>query len=518
MSDRAGLVDPSIAVISASLPPVAPRFRWPPVMVTLLALVSCVAIGATAADRPIVAIAGLLGLLLAFASVVRPEVATLIVVFLLYSNAAVVSVQQFGLPLFVGAIVPMILVVPLGYEVLIKRQTIILTPAVPWIVGFFLVQILGTLFARDIDGTSGELVTFILEGIGLYLLVINVVRTPSAMRNVVWTLLAVGAFLGGLSIFQAATGTYSNDYFGFAQSDATNDLGVVVKGLVRMAGPIGERNRYAQIMLMLVPLALFQGWSEHRRILRLTAFAIGVVTSAAVILTFSRGAAVGFVMVIAIMTILRYIKPIQLAAVGLLALSLLIAVPAYAARLTTLGGLVDAATGNQTGAAVDTSILSRATENIAAIEVFADHPLIGVGPGQFSTYYRQYADDVGLLSKAQDREAHNLYLGTAAETGLLGLICFLAVLGTTLWQLAKARRRWLRRRPDLANMATAFSLSVGTYMTTGLFLHLSYERYFWLIMALAGAFAMMALREPEPEPEAGSDQAALAIDASVASA
>ncbi len=119
---------------------------------------------------------------------------------------------------------------------------------------------------------TDELVTFLLEGIGLYLLVVNVVRTPSAMRNAVWTLLAVGAFLGGLSVFQAVTGTYSNDYFGFAQSDATNDLGVAVQGLTRLAGPIGEKNRYAQIMLMLVPLALFQGWSERRRILKLAAF------------------------------------------------------------------------------------------------------------------------------------------------------------------------------------------------------------------------------------------------------
>ena len=132
---------------------------------------------------------------------IRPEVATLVVLFLLYSNAAVVLVTRFGLPTFAGAIVPMILVVPLGYELLIKRRTVIITPAFPWICGFFLVQILGTLFARDIEGTAGNLVTFILEGIGLYLLVFNIVRTPSALRNAVWALLIVGAFLGGLSVY-----------------------------------------------------------------------------------------------------------------------------------------------------------------------------------------------------------------------------------------------------------------------------------------------------------------------------
>jgi O-antigen ligase len=482
--------------------PVAPRFRWPPVILTILAIAGCVAIGATAADRPVIAIAALVGLLLALASVIRPEVATLVVVFLLYSNAAVVAVTQFEMPVFVGAIVPMILVVPLGYELLIRRRTVIITPAFPWIVGFFLVQILGTLFARDMPAATGELVTFVLEGLGLYLLVVNVVRTPSAMRNVIWTLLAVGAFLGGLSIFQAVTGTYSNDYFGFAQSDATNDLGITVRGLARLAGPIGEKNRYGQIMLMLVPLALFQAWSERRRLLSLAAYAVAILASSAVILTFSRGAAVGFALVIAIMTLLRYIKPVQLFAVGLLAVSLLIAVPQYADRLNSLGAIVDAVTGTSDPTTADNSILSRATENLAALNVFADHPIIGVGPRQFSSYYRQYADDIGLLSKAEDREAHNLYLGTAAETGILGLGCFVAVLLTTLWELTKARRRWIGRRRDLANMATAFSLSVVTYMTTGIFLHLSYARYFWLIMALAGAAALIALREPEPAGQA----------------
>ena len=500
MTDRA--VDPSRTGRGlAPAAPVAPRFRWPPIMVTLLALVSCLAIGAIAADRPIIAVAGLVGLFLAVASLVRPEVATLVVVFILYSNAAVVLVTRLGLPLFVGAIVPMILVVPLGYELFIKRRIVVITPAFPWIVAFLLVQIIGTLFARDISSATDELVTFILEGVGLYLLVVNVVRTPSAMRNVIWSLLAVGAFLGGLSIFQAATGTYSNDYFGFAQSDATNDFGIAVQGLARLAGPIGEKNRYAQIMLMLVPLALFQAWSERSRILRLTAYAIAVVTSGAVILTFSRGAAVGFVLVIVIMTVLRYIKLYQVLAVSLLAVALLVAVPQYADRLTSLSAIVDTVTGADAASQADGSILSRATEGLAALNVFSDHPLVGVGPGQFPSYYREYADDIAINVKAEDRQAHNLYLATAAETGVLGFICLAAILLITLWQLALARRRWVGRRTDLANMATAFSLSVVTYMTTGIFLHLSYARYFWLIMALAGATALIALRADPDDPD-----------------
>jgi hypothetical protein len=38
----------------------------------------------------------------------------------------------------------------------------------------------------------------------------------------------------------------------------------------------------------------------------------------------------------------------------------------------------------------------------------------------------------------------------------------------------------------MAHLATGFSLAVVGYMTTALFLHISYLRYLWLIMALAG--------------------------------
>ena len=42
-------------------------------------------------------------------------------------------------------------------------------------------------------------------------------------------------------------------------------------------------------------------------------------------------------------------------------------------------------------------------------------------------------------------------------------------------------------RPDLANIATAFLLALVAYMGTSVFLHLSYPRYFWMILALASA-------------------------------
>jgi hypothetical protein len=40
-------------------------------------------------------------------------------------------------------------------------------------------------------------------------------------------------------------------------------------------------------------------------------------------------------------------------------------------------------------------------------------------------------------------------------------------------------------------MATGFLLALVGYLASGLFLHLSYARYFWLVLALGGAAAVV---------------------------
>jgi O-antigen ligase len=261
-------------------------------------------------------------------------------------------------------------------------------------------------------------------------------------------------------------------------------------------------------MLVLVPLGLFQLWSERSRRRRLAAAAATALITAGVVLTFSRGAAVGFALVVLMMTALRYIKLRQLAVIAA-GLALIVAVvPAYGERLSWLGAVTHlAGTRPASDANHDSGNLrSRATEVVAAGLVFADHPILGVGPGMFPEYYGEYAERVryGWLEgrvEPEGREAHNLYAGIAAETGAVGLALFLGIVLVTLRDLRRARRLALHRNVELANTTTAFMLAVSAYLATGLFLQLSYQRYFWLLMALAAAAASIALAELRRQPE-----------------
>ena len=146
----------------------------------------------------------------------------------------------------------------------------------------------------------------------------------------------------------------------------------------------------------------------------------------------------------------------------------------------------------------DGAMVGRATSNLAALNAFLDNPIVGVGPGQyFRRYSQDYGNDLGLRHFDSQRRAHNLYFETAADLGSR-LRAFMAMIGATMVPLWRFRRG-CGTRPDLANIAASFFLSVLGYLYTGVFLHLSYERYFWLLLALAAVAAAVIREDAGPD-------------------
>jgi O-antigen ligase len=478
-----------------------------PLVGSAIICIGAAAVGYATGEAGLIIIAMLLALIAAVAIAVNPDRATLVVVAILYSNAAAIAVTRFGVPYFAGAAFPLLLVVPFAYHIIVRRQPIVIASGLPWLIAYFVVVTIGTAFgmSADPDRAMDMYVTLVVEGLLIYFFMTNVVRSLGDLRMIVWVLLAVGCFLGVLSVHQQATEAWNDDYFGFSQvsqaaldTDPTADDG----GQPRLAGPIGEKNRYAQIMVVLLPLGLFRMWGERKPILRLAAGAATAFIAFGAVLTFSRGAALGFAVTILLMTLLRYIKVSQVIAL-LIGVAVLVTVqPTYLERLMTIdavGGL----TGTRGEAASeDSSFRKRANETIAALLVFGDHPVTGVGRGLFPLYYGDYADEVGIASETEARQAHNLYAGILAETGLFGFIFFMAIFAATLIDLERVRRRWKQLAPEYADMAVAFSLAVVAYLTTGMFLHLAYERYLWILLALAASAAYLGLHHrPAPAVE-----------------
>ncbi len=469
--------------------------RWAAIA-AILAVTLAGAIAILAVASPAMAVVAIGLGVFAIGVVMRPTIATVVVVFVLYSNAAVIAVRFHDVPFFVAALVPAMLVPPLAAYLVLERKPIVITSAFPWIVGFLLVQLVSGIVSNDVPTSFDTIVTFLSEGIGLYFLLTNVVRTRETIVVLAWVLLLVAGALGALSFYQATTASYDNDFFGFAQpSLATVGTDVTATGevdQVRLAGNIGEKNRYAQILLMIVPIGLFLAIAERRMWRRVLALGATAATALGVALTFSRGAAVGFVMVAVIMALLGYVRLRYVGLVLLAGVLLLTAVPAYGERLASLVEV--SSTVSDAGLSeADGAIQSRITEGLSALLAFADHPIIGVGPGGFPGVYRHYAELVGIRVLAADREAHDLYAGLLAELGLAGGIVFAVIMGLTIRDLLRGRRATAVIDPMMSALCTGFMLSIVTYLTTGIFLHMSFVRYFWMMLALAGAAAVIAL-------------------------
>jgi putative inorganic carbon (HCO3(-)) transporter len=134
---------------------------------------------------------------------------------------------------------------------------------------------------------------------------------------------------------------------------------------------------------------------------------------------------------------------------------------------------------------------------LAALAAYIDHPVIGVGPGQYVTFHSQYYQslpEISIRDLTEPRRAHNLYLEFAAETGTIGIIVFMAIPLLLLRDLELLRRAASTFSPTRARLAAGFSLVILSYLGTGVFLHLAYERYYWFMIGLTAA-AVGILRE-----------------------
>ena len=214
-----------------------------------------------------------------------------------------------------------------------------------------------------------------------------------------------------------------------------------------------------------------------------------LVISGGMALAFSRGAIVALALAAPFALAFRFIqfRHLLLGAFG--ALVLLALLPHYAERVVSIGQVAVQSLGLSPGGLrnADGAARGRMTEMMAAGLVFVDHPILGAGPGMAQVHYPKYAAKVGGKVRPGTRRSHNLFLQLAAETGVLGLAAFFAVLGVVFVGLERARHRHFNRDREMWAVICGLELALIISLTTSLFLHAAYIRYFWLLMGLCVA-------------------------------
>jgi hypothetical protein len=454
------------------------------------------------------------GLLLAAALVValwKPDLATMSVVFALWANLATVAVRFHNVPAIAAGASFLLLGFPLVYYLVIRREPVRMNAVIGLMLVYLVVQVASAELSADITASFPALAVFLLQGIVLYFLILNTVRTHAQLQRCLWAMLLAGVLLGTFSLIQRVTHAYRQDFAGFAASHlfdepkgSSDDTGPVEQSedqkfealypSWRAIGSIGDPNYYAQIMVVLVPIALLQLWANSRWRVRLPALLALSAILCGVVLSYSRGATVALGALLAALLAFRYLRlrhfvPIILAVIMILAIT----DPMFIRRVQTLGG-------ESNPRAVDRSILGRETLQIGAWHIFLDHPLLGVGFGQSPKYIPRYGRMYGQMLPPKDGAAHNMYLQILAETGLVGFAVFLLILRAVVKPMFALRRYWAQLRPEYAHTLTSLMLGVLLFLVTSIFLHLSFTRYFCLLLGLCGAAT--AIYTPCAEPPA----------------
>ena len=120
---------------------------------------------------------------------------------------------------------------------------------------------------------------------------------------------------------------------------------------------------------------------------------------------------------------------------------------------------------------------------------------MGVGPDGFPGLYEPYAERVGLNVKDEARQPHNLYLGVGTELGIFGLITFMVMPLMLLVSLIRSWRALRASDPSVAAISAGLVGAIVAYLTSGVFLHLAFDRYYWTLLAICDVGARIARRK-----------------------
>ena len=350
---------------------------------------------------------------------------------------------------------------------------------------FCLTGLLSIPFAINREEAWVEFSGTFIRCIVIFVVIVNVVRTEARLKGLIFLAMAAGIWLSAEAI---------NDYrLGLMTVEGYRAAG-------RGTGIFGNTNDMALHLVTILPLSLALMLGSKGAARKLLYGACTAVMISAIVLSYSRGAFIGMLMVLLFIAwkLGRQRRlEIVFVVLGFAGVVVLLAPDKYGSRLLSIF-----IPGLDTAGSAD----SRRGELFRSIYVALRHPLLGIGMGN----YQPEMSYKGLVT-------HNSYTQVAAEMGMTALACYVMFIVTPLKKLGQIARETFETRRDsrFYYLALGLQASLIAYLISSFFLSVAYVWYVYYLVAYAVCLRRMYESEtgkvvvPETRKERKKAEAAL---------
>lgn len=294
-------------------------------------------------------------------------------------------------------------------------------------------------------------------------------------------------------------------------------------GFDRMVGTwivdpfFNDHTNYSSTLALVTPFFLIMAFNREYSPLRRTgAVLLFLVFCAGILFSYSRASWLSLIIALAGLTILGMKIPFRWL-LGSFVLLLAFAFTFQTQIIMQLERNTQESSGNFeehvrsiTNISSDASNLERINRWRSAFRMFDERPVVGWGPGTYQFVYApfQRSEDFTIITTSFGDlgNAHSEYIGPLAESGMLGMLLFIALAllvlktGVDLWKKAPTR--------EMRLMALGLTLGFITYFTHGLlnnFLDTDKASVpFWGMMAMLVALDAFFTRNTPKENETNS--------------
>jgi probable O-glycosylation ligase (exosortase A-associated) len=242
-------------------------------------------------------------------------------------------------------------------------------------------------------------------------------------------------------------------------------------------GLIGDSNGMAIAMTMLLPMCWYGQGLIRQKWFKPLVFGLAVSATITLVGTGSRGCSVAAGCVLLLMALRSKYKIAAVAGMVILIVpAIYIASDFYFERMQTLQD-----------ADADSSIASRFELISAAVAMWKDYPLLGVGFGEenWTALASNYLEEPTHL------RVHNTYLQILVDSGVFAFVLYVVLLfGTIIW-LGISTRNTQKVRPELAFYPRMLQTSLFAYAVASTFYsRFDFEFVYMLLMTSAAWYAI----------------------------